>query len=71
MSIGDSWRVEEVNKNIFSTDNTFHSLIMMISVVLCIINEEINYVAIFHNHVVQIWLRNRPAELSWNRNKNS
>ena len=34
---------------------------MMISVVLCKINEEINYVSIFHNHMVQIWLRNRPA----------
>ena len=37
---------------------------MMISVVLCKINEEINYVSIFHNHVVRIWLRNRPAKLS-------
>ena len=27
--------------------------------------------SIFHNHVVRIWLRNRPAKLSWNRNKNS
>ena len=71
MSIGDSWRVEEVTKNIFSTDNTFHSIIMMISVALCKINEEINYVAIFHNHVVRIWLRNRTAKLSWKRNKNS
>ena len=30
---------------------------MMISVVLCKINEEINYVSIFHNHVVRIWFR--------------
>ena len=44
---------------------------MTISVVLCKINEEINYVSIFHNHVVRIWLRNRPAKLSWNRYKNS
>ena len=41
----------------------------MISVVLCKINEEINYVSIFHNHVVWIWLRNPPAKLLWNRNK--
>ena len=37
---------------------------MMISVVLCKINEEINYVSIFHNHVVRIWFRSRPAKLS-------
>ena len=49
MSIGDSWPVEEVTKNIFSTNNTFHSIIMMISVVLCKISEEMNYVSIFHN----------------------
>ena len=56
-------------KIFFSTNNTFHLIIMMISVVLCKINEEINYVSIFHNHVVRIWLRNWPAKLSWNRNK--
>ena len=44
---------------------------MMIEVVLCKINEEINYVSVFHNHVVPIWLRNRPAKLLWNRNKNT
>ena len=27
---------------------------MMIEVVLCKINEEINYVSVFHNHVVRI-----------------
>ena len=70
-SIGDSWPVEDVTKNIFSTNNTFHLIIMMTSVVLCKINEEINYVSIFHNHVVRIWLHNRPAKLSWNRSKNS
>ena len=43
---------------------------MTIKVVLCKINEEINYVSVFHNHVVRIWLRNRPAKLVWNRNKN-
>ena len=43
---------------------------MMIGVVLYKINEEINYVSVFHNHVVRIWLRNRPAKLMWNRNKN-
>ena len=43
---------------------------MMIGVVLCKINEEINFLSIFHNHVVRIWLRNRPAKLMWNRNKN-
>ena len=69
-SIGDSW-TDEVTKNIFLNNNTFHLIIMMISVVLCKINEEINYVSIFHNHVVRIWLHNRPAKLSWNRNKNS
>ena len=58
-------------KIFFSTNNTFHLIIMMISVVLCKINEEINYVSIFHNHVVRIWLRNRPTKLSWNRHKNS
>ena len=41
----------------------------MISVLLCKIDEEINYVSIFHNHVVRIWLCNRPAKLSWNYNK--
>ena len=46
-------------------------MIMMISLVLCKFNEEMNYVSIFHNYVVWIWLRNRPAKLSWNRNKNS
>ena len=70
-SIGGSWPDEEVTKNIFSTNNTLHLIIMMISVVLCKINEEIHYVSIFHNHVVRIWLRNRPAKLSWNPNKNS
>ena len=69
-SIGDSW-TDEVTKNIFLNNNTFHLIIMMISVVLCKINEEINYVSIFHNHVVRILLHNRPAKLSWNRNKNS
>ena len=44
---------------------------MMIDVVLCKINEEINYVAVFHNHVVRIWLRNQLAKLMWNRNKNT
>ena len=58
-------------KIFFSTNNTFHLIIMMISVLLCKINEEIKYASIFHNHVVQIWSRNRPAKLSWNRNKNS
>ena len=53
----------------FSTNNTFHLIIMMISVLLCKFYEEINYVPIFHNHVVRIWLRNRPAKLSWNCNK--
>ena len=70
-SIGDSWPVEEVTKNIFSTSNTSHLIIMMISVVLCKICEKINYLSIFHDHVVRIWLRNWPAKLSWNRNKNS
>ena len=56
---------------IFFNKNTFHLIIMMISVVLCKINEEMNYVSIIHNHVVRIWLRNPPAKLSWNRNKNS
>ena len=70
-SIGDSWTDKVTKKYFFSTNNTFHLIIMMISVVLCKINEEINYVSIFHNHVVRIWLCNRPAELSWNRNKNS
>ena len=41
-------------KIFFSTNNVFHLIIMMISVVLCKINEEINYVSIFHNHVVRI-----------------
>ena len=41
-------------KIFFSTNNTFHLIIMMISAVLCKINEEINYVSIFHNHVVRI-----------------
>ena len=41
-------------KIFFSTNNTFHLIIMMISVVSCKINEEINYVSIFHNHVVRI-----------------
>ena len=68
--IGDSWPVEDVIKNIFSTNNTFHLIIMKISVVLCKITEEMNYLSIFHNHVVWIWLCNRPAKLSWNRNKN-
>ena len=56
-----------VNQNIFLTNNTFHSIIIMISVILCNINEEINYVSILvilHNHVVRILLRNRPAKLS-------
>ena len=34
-------------KIFFSTNNTFHLIIMMISVALCKINEEINYVSIF------------------------
>ena len=54
MSIGDTCPVEEVTKIFFLTNDTFHSIIMMISVVLCKINEEINYVSIFHNHVVRI-----------------
>ena len=62
-SIGDSWPVEEVTKNIFSTNSTFHSIIMMTSVALCKMNEEINYVSIFHNHVVRILLRNRRVKL--------
>ena len=66
--IGDSWPVEEVTKNIFSTSNTSHLIIMMISAVLCKINEKIIYLSIFHDHVVRIWLRNWPAKLSWNRN---
>ena len=64
-------RRRSYQKIFFSTNNTFPSIIMMISVVLCQIDEEINYVSIFHNQVVRIWLRNRPAKLSWNRNKNS
>ena len=70
-SIGDSWPIEEVTKNIFSTSNTSHLIIMMISVVLCKINEKMNYLSIFHDHVVRMWLRNWPAKLSWNRNENS
>ena len=70
-SIGDSWPVEGVTKNIFSTRNTSHLIIMMISVVLYKINEKINYLSIFHKHVVRIWLRNWRAKLSGNRNKNS
>ena len=70
-SIGDSWPVEEVTKNIFSTSNTSHLIIMMISVVLCKISEKINYLSIFHDHVVRIWLRNGQAKLLWNRHKNS
>ena len=31
---------------------------MMILVVLCKINEKIDYLSIFHDHVVRIWLRN-------------
>ena len=46
--------IEEVKKNIFSINNTFHSIIMMIGVVLCKINEEMNYVSVFHNDVVRI-----------------
>ena len=42
-------------------------IIMMIGVVLCKINEEINYVSVFHNYVVQIWLCNRPAKLNHQR----
>ena len=62
-SIGDSWPVEEVTKIIFSTSNTPHLIIMMISVVVCKINEKISYLSIFHDHVVRIWLRNWPAKL--------
>ena len=60
-SIGDSWPIEEVTKIFFSSSNTPHLIIMMISVVLCKIHEKINYLSIFHNHVVRIWLRNWPA----------
>ena len=70
-SFGNPWPIVEVTNNIFSTNNTFHSIIMMTGVVLSKINEEINYVSVFHNHMVRIWLRNRPAKLLWNRNKNT
>ena len=60
-----------MSPQIYFNKNTFFFIIMMISVVLCKINEEINYVSIFHIHVVQIWLRNRQAKLSWNRIQNS
>ena len=70
-SIGDFWPVKEVTKFFFSTSNTSYLIIMMISVVLCKINEKINNLSIFHDHVVWIWLCNWPAKLSWNRNKNS
>ena len=43
----------------------------MTEVVSCEIDEEINYVRVFHNHVVEIWLRNQPTNLPWNRNKNT
>ena len=59
------------HQKFFFQQITVHSIIMMISVVLCKINEEINHVSSFLNHVVRIWLRNRPAKLSWNCNKNS
>ena len=45
------------------TQSTRYLVIMMIGVILCKINEEINYVSVFHNNVVRIWLRNRPAKL--------
>ena len=70
-SIWDLWPIKEVTKNIFLTNNTFHSIIMMIEVVSCKIDEEINYVSAFHNHVVGNWLRNQPAKLPRNRNKNT
>ena len=41
-------------KIFFSTSNTSHLIIMMISVVLCKINGKINYLSIFHDHVVRI-----------------
>ena len=69
-SIGDPWPIGEVTKFFFSTNNTFHSIIIKIGVVLCKINEEINYVSVFHNHV-RIWLRNWPVKLMWNGNKNT
>ena len=56
--------------NFFSTNNTFHLIIMINGVVLCKINEEIDYVSVFRNLVVRSWLRNRPAKLLWNRYKN-
>ena len=34
--------------------NTSHLIIMKISVVLCKINEKINYLSIYHDHVVRI-----------------
>ena len=39
LSIGDPWPVEEVIKNIFSTNKTFHSIITVNVVVLCKNNE--------------------------------
>ena len=69
-SITDLWPVEEVTKFFFSTNNTFHLIIMMNGVVLYKSNEEINYVSVFRNLVVRIWLRNRPAKLLWNRYNN-
>ena len=47
--------------------------ITMLKVVSCKMNEEVNYVSVFHHHVtlhmVRIWLHNRPAKLPWNWNK--
>ena len=64
-------RMSSKKKILFWRLNTSHLIILMISVVLCKINEKINYLSIFHDHVVRIWLRNWRAKLSWNRNKNS
>ena len=48
---------------------------MMIKVVLCEIDEEINYISVFHNHMtlhmIQICLGNQLAKLPWNHNQNS
>ena len=50
-SIRDPWPVQEVIKNIFSTNNMFHSIIQVNEVVLCKNNEWKNYVSVFHNQV--------------------
>ena len=59
------------SNQLWRVNDSPHLIIMLISVVLCKIHEKINYLSIFHNHVVRIWLRNKPAKLSWNRNKSS